>query len=566
MGQRNAGFVRAGFRRGNNNLVSSTAQFWVDAADPSVPAARVVVAGTDYVAPGGVSGGQTVSGGTATAQSLVLKANTSAGVATWTLTNVGTAQSAILAATVNDVVSIGATNSSAGNQASVRVRMTNDAGNQADFALYGTGHSNASFANRLSINAYSATAGAQIMADAAAAFFRISLGTGSLSLSGETNERFRVTTTFVQVGDGNTANFKVTSATGTTVLTSGAQLGVGGTPTGGYAVHVQTSTTTAQLLVDQTTAAQDAAARIYAQSNAGGTTAELSMFNSSATGTLAGVNKANRAYVYCVGGTQIVVGGHTSCTLGLAAGGAIAATVDASQNVGIGLTPANNARLEIAKGTVTSTSATQRGTYLSATFAPTSGTAVFIAENIVYTVNQTGGANGAVDGLLIEATQTAAVGTHHLLRLTKGGNNVFRVLPAQGGADGLVEIRADTEYATFGKLSFSWQGAQKGYVQCSSTGLVELGSNGAAGTGQVLIYAANGTVLTGMSTATSNAANLAIFDSGGVGFGGGKSVISIKNANTDPTTNPTGGGILYCSAGALKYRGSSGTVTTLGAA
>lgn len=49
-------------------------------------------------------------------------------------------------------------------------------------------------------------------------------------------------------------------------------------------------------------------------------------------------------------------------------------------------------------------------------------------------------------------------------------------------------------------------------------------------------------------------------------FGSGSKVIGIANAVTAPTTNPTGGGVLYAEAGALKYRGSSGTVTTLGAA
>jgi hypothetical protein len=49
-------------------------------------------------------------------------------------------------------------------------------------------------------------------------------------------------------------------------------------------------------------------------------------------------------------------------------------------------------------------------------------------------------------------------------------------------------------------------------------------------------------------------------------FGGGTAVTFIGNATTVPTTNPTGGGILYVEAGALKYRGSSGTITTLGAA
>jgi hypothetical protein len=37
----------------------------------------------------------------------------------------------------------------------------------------------------------------------------------------------------------------------------------------------------------------------------------------------------------------------------------------------------------------------------------------------------------------------------------------------------------------------------------------------------------------------------------------------IANRTTAPTTNPSGGGILYVESGALKFRGSSGTVTTL---
>ena len=41
---------------------------------------------------------------------------------------------------------------------------------------------------------------------------------------------------------------------------------------------------------------------------------------------------------------------------------------------------------------------------------------------------------------------------------------------------------------------------------------------------------------------------------------------ALSNAQTVPTTNPTGGGILYAEAGALKWRGSSGTVTTIAAA
>lgn len=49
-------------------------------------------------------------------------------------------------------------------------------------------------------------------------------------------------------------------------------------------------------------------------------------------------------------------------------------------------------------------------------------------------------------------------------------------------------------------------------------------------------------------------------------FGGGVKVVGIADAATVPTTNPVGGGILYVEAGALKYRGSAGTVTILGPA
>ncbi len=46
-------------------------------------------------------------------------------------------------------------------------------------------------------------------------------------------------------------------------------------------------------------------------------------------------------------------------------------------------------------------------------------------------------------------------------------------------------------------------------------------------------------------------------------FGGGEKVTFLPNAAIVPTTNPTGGGILYCQGGALKFRGSAGTVTPI---
>lgn len=45
--------------------------------------------------------------------------------------------------------------------------------------------------------------------------------------------------------------------------------------------------------------------------------------------------------------------------------------------------------------------------------------------------------------------------------------------------------------------------------------------------------------------------------------GGGTNCLGLGNASVVPTTNPSGGGVLYAEAGALKWRGSNGTVTTI---
>jgi hypothetical protein len=45
--------------------------------------------------------------------------------------------------------------------------------------------------------------------------------------------------------------------------------------------------------------------------------------------------------------------------------------------------------------------------------------------------------------------------------------------------------------------------------------------------------------------------------------GGGNGVLGIANATTAPTSNPTGGGVLYVDGGALKYRGTSGSAATI---
>lgn len=74
------------------------------------------------------------------------------------------------------------------------------------------------------------------------------------------------------------------------------------------------------------------------------------------------------------------------------------------------------------------------------------------------------------------------------------------------------------------------------------------GGSSAPGTGNIFTFSMDG-------------GNISL---GSIGsFGGGIGVMFLANANTVPTTNPSGGGILYVQSGALKYRGSSGTVTNI---
>ena len=102
--------------------------------------------------------------------------------------------------------------------------------------------------------------------------------------------------------------------------------------------------------------------------------------------------------------------------------------------------------------------------------------------------------------------------------------------------------------AVFGgaKLVFSCQGTQR--AQISSAGGLSVGTTTDAGAGNILVTDAKAT-------------NVLV--NGATDKGGGTGVEAIKNATTVPTTNPTGGGVLYSEGGALKWRGSSGTVTTI---
>lgn len=77
-----------------------------------------------------------------------------------------------------------------------------------------------------------------------------------------------------------------------------------------------------------------------------------------------------------------------------------------------------------------------------------------------------------------------------------------------------------------------------------------------------LTDSANGTVAL-LAESRATAANLSLL-TGTKSYGGGAGVVFIPNASTAPTTNPTGGAVVYVEGGVLKCRESSGTVSIPG--
>lgn len=140
--------------------------------------------------------------------------------------------------------------------------------------------------------------------------------------------------------------------------------------------------------------------------------------------------------------------------------------------------------------------------------------------------------------------------------------------PARFG--GTVQFGADLEFGPLGYADL-----RAGYTTTDGARLVlDSNTGGLYGSGNMILDLNKA----GSSFAMRDSANalatvhqfgkdgsVALGAAGSFGSGAGPMVF-LANSTTAPTTNPTGGGILYVSAGALKYRGTSGTVTTIAAA
>lgn len=158
-----------------------------------------------------------------------------------------------------------------------------------------------------------------------------------------------------------------------------------------------------------------------------------------------------------------------------------------------------------------------------------------------------------------------AYSTSDVILATKDSSNVnreiisrtsiadqYRFGPATSSAASLlfngsnIDIKPSTEFSVTAPLGSSAS------LTVSGTGRVEASPNGFSG----LVMDING---------SANGANMQLFSAVTLAAGV-KDTIAIGSTSSAPSVAPVGGGYLYVEAGALKYRGTSNTVTTVGPA
>lgn len=188
----------------------------------------------------------------------------------------------------------------------------------------------------------------------------------------------------------------------------------------------------------------------------------------------------------------------------------------------------------------------------------------------------------ALTGLTVSATYTGILKTTDnlvldaTLRLISDGSGVDSALKISTAGISSTGTFAVTGASTLSGVLTVSTGATPGVCIFTSTSnsYINVTESSTGGT-TVLQYTGGGRVGTSTNAAMSLIVNSVVrstWDTSG-NFGVGVSafgtsavgIIGIVNG-TAPSTSPAGMGQLYVEAGVLKYRGSSGTITTLGAA
>jgi hypothetical protein len=169
------------------------------------------------------------------------------------------------------------------------------------------------------------------------------------------------------------------------------------------------------------------------------------------------------------------------------------------------------------------------------------------------------GPSFAASSFLSVGATPATTGSHRLsadstIKFRNLANDTDVGLFSYNGAGGTVSFGSFTGGTDH--VTFEYRSPNFGYFGNTNTGTFFLANSAGP---ELACYLSSAKLFTISSTGYQ-------FGSGGNDHGGGTGVIGIDNASANPSSNPTGGGILYADAGAGKWRGSSGTVTTFGPA
>jgi hypothetical protein len=146
--------------------------------------------------------------------------------------------------------------------------------------------------------------------------------------------------------------------------------------------------------------------------------------------------------------------------------------------------------------------------------------------------------NGS-EAFRVDSSQRVGIGTT---------NPATRLSVASAGANGILLEQATDDTTSSSRLFFRNEDGTNSIQRLTDRLTFRTGANPGSASGTI---------------------RMTISDDGNVGIGtssfGASSakVLAIGNATAIPTGNPSDGGVLYVEAGALKYRGSSGTVTTI---
>lgn len=156
--------------------------------------------------------------------------------------------------------------------------------------------------------------------------------------------------------------------------------------------------------------------------------------------------------------------------------------------------------------------------------------------------------NGPTSGPIIPTLINAYSTTQNLARLTLTGQEFYEA--AKTSTDGLSMI-----------LGVNRPGNRQLWITDSSFAI-----NSTNAAFRVIITPGYTTIGTTSTDGNFNLpTNIATLNLGinSMGFGGGVGVVSLNNASTIPTFSSAGGVLIYAQSGALKARGSSGTITTM---